>query len=146
MLKFLVIIYILTNSLVTIAQKSVDTIDNAVEIINEKENDIQICINTIQSQPVYKRGKKQLFLDIIQNANYPKTALNDSIEGKVFIGFTIDTLGKIIKPRVVKGIRADLDLEALKTIKALGDWIPATQQGNKIAVKYVLPVNFKLNN
>ncbi len=31
-------------------------------------------------------------------------------------------------------------------MKLLGDWTPAIENGIKVSVKYVLPINFKINN
>ena len=74
---------------------------------------------------------------IISNLNYPATAKRDSVEGKVIIQFYIETNGEIQNVTVLKGIRSDVDEEAVRIVKAMPKWI-----GTTVRVKYKLPINF----
>ncbi len=76
--------------------------------------------------------------------NYPNSALKDSIDGIVFISFWLDTLGASFDHKIVRGIRDDLNLEALRVAKMIKFNEPAKQRERPIKVKYVIPVDFKL--
>ena len=58
-------------------------------------------------------GAKETAEFIKNNIDYPNSALKDSIEGRVIVAFMIDTLGATFDHNIVRGVRYDLDLEAL---------------------------------
>lgn len=75
---------------------------------------------------------------------YPLSAKKDTIEGTVVISFKIDTLGLTVNHKVVKGIREDLNNEALRVAKLIKFDRPALQKGRPIEVEYTVPVVFDL--
>ena len=83
--------------------------------------------------------------DYIQTElKYPLSAVQDTVEGTVIVSFIIDTLGKTIFHRVVRGVRDDLNNEALRIAKKIKFDIPATQKNRPIAVPFSVPVVFDL--
>ena len=92
----------------------------------------------------YKGGDKRLWRIISKNLSYPAEALKDSVTGSVYVYFTIDTKGRSTDIKVVKGIRDDLDKEAVRVVEMLDEWIVATQNGRKVATKHMLPIKFSL--
>ncbi len=97
----------------------------------------------VENPPLYK-GDLKTFIQ--QQINYPETAKIDSIEGKVYICFWVDTIGNTVEHKVVKGIREDVNNEALRITKLIKFEKPAMQQGNPVRVSYTIPVVFKLKN
>lgn len=77
---------------------------------------------------------------------YPLSAIKDTVEGTVVISFIIDTLGLTINHKVVKGIRDDLNNEALRIAKQIKFDKPALQKGKPIAVEHTVPVVFDLRH
>ncbi len=77
---------------------------------------------------------------------YPKTAVKDSIQGVVHVSFWIDTLGMTKQHKILKGIRKDLNEEAIRVSKLIKYKIPAMQKGKPIEVRFVVPIHFYLNN
>ncbi len=78
---------------------------------------------------------------MMRNLVYPESAAKDNIQGKVLVSFTVDKTGAVVNPRVIKGVRADLDSAAISVIRKSPKWKPAPS-GNDCTVN--LPVNFKL--
>lgn len=102
-----------------------------------------VPIMVIENAPIFKGNIK----DFIQkNLNYPKTAIKDSIEGSVIIEYWIDIDGKTIDHKVLKGIRKDLDDEAIRVTKLIKYESPATQRGIARILRFCVPVDFKLSN
>ena len=90
-------------------------------------------------------GGQQALLDFLrQNVNYPEQAKKDSIEGRVVVGFVIDTDGSITDPKIVRSVHPLLDAEALWVVKLMPKWEPGYQNGIPVRVKYNIPVTFKL--
>lgn len=62
-----------------------------------------------ESMPIF-RGDLLEFIK--SNLIYPPSALKDSLEGKIFVSFYVDTLGNTISHSIVNEIRNDLNEEA----------------------------------
>ena len=78
---------------------------------------------------------------------YPEEAKQKQIEGRVPVKFVVGKDGKISDIHVVgKNIDPLLKDAAIKAVAQLPDWIPGEDEhGNKVAVYYTLPINFKLD-
>lgn len=103
-----------------------------------------VCMITfMEVAPVFKGD----LIEFIQGElDYPASAKNDNLEGTVFIAFTIDTAGCTDDHKVAKGIREDLDNEALRVAKLIKFETPAMQRDKPIKVKFVVPVKFNIKS
>ena len=96
-------------------------------------------------QPEFKGGMPGLGQFLAQNLRYPADAQRTRIQGRVLISFVVCTDGTLCDYEVVKGIDSSVDQEALRVVKAMsGRWKPGSQRGQKVRVKYNMPVNFTL--
>ena len=96
-----------------------------------------------ESMPIF-RGDLSEFIE--SNIIYPPSALNDSIEGKIFVSFYVDTMGNTINHSINNEIRNDLNEEALRVTRLIKFEKPAMQNGKPTMVKYTIPVEFNLSN
>lgn len=101
-------------------------------------------IKQIELAPEFPGGKKEMRNYLSANIVYPKKARKKGIEGKVIIEFVVNKKGEIINEAVFKGINSLLDNEALRVVKEMPRWKAGKQDGKKINVKMLLPVNFIL--
>lgn len=126
------------------------TTDQEFENINnadfENEDDSFIIVGMVhESQPEFPGGLDSLYKRIRQNFIYPEQAKKDSIQGKVFVTFTVDTMGFIQNPEVVRGRHPLLDQEAIRLIKTLPKYkTPAKLNGKSVPLKFTIPIRFKL--
>lgn len=102
-------------------------------------------IDALESWPIYKGGVESLSRFVEEKICYPKTAIKDSLEGIVYILMDVNLDGSTSNHAIIKGIRDDLDNEALRIAKLIKFEKPAMQQGLPIKVKYVLPIRFQLS-
>jgi len=100
-------------------------------------------ITFIEEAPLFKGDLKEF---IQSELDYPLSAKKDTIEGTIVISFKIDTSGLTINHKVAKGIREDLNNEALRVAKLIKFDRPALQKGRPIEVKYTVPVVFDLRH
>ncbi len=98
----------------------------------------------VEQQPEFPGGLEAMMKFIQKNMKYPAQARRMGTEGKVFIGFVVNSDGKIVDVNTIKGISADCDKEATRVIGLMPPWKPGKQNGRAVRVRYVLPVNFKL--
>lgn len=120
--------------------------DNAVQSLDSdttrKEN-VFICYET----PASFRGGYDAMLKFLQeNVVYPPKAVKDSVQGKVFVKFVIDSLGYVGEVKVVRSVREDLDSEAVRVVKMMPRFSPARWFGKTVSSKMTLPVTFKLQD
>ena len=105
------------------------------------ENGIhQVC----EEMPEFPGGMRECMNWLGKNVNYPATAQEKGIQGRVIIQFVVERDGSITEPKVVRGVNPDLDKEALRVVSAMPNWKPGKHKGEVVRVKYTLPVMYRL--
>lgn len=123
-----------------------DIIDDADPIIPVNEVPVTEKIFTwAEEMPEFPGGNGELLGFFAKNINYPEIAIRAGVEGKVILSFVVDKSGAINDAKVLKGIGAGCDEEALRVIKSMPRWKPGKQNGNAILTRISVPVVFKLN-
>ena len=96
-------------------------------------------------QPKFHGGTSAFYQFLGQNIRYPTDASRKGISGKVLLSFTVCEDGSLCDYNVEKGVAKDIDEEALRVVKKMsGKWEPGQMRGQKVRVRYNLPVNFQL--
>ena len=98
----------------------------------------------VEEQPSFPGGLPALFKYLAAEVKYPVIAQENGIQGRVVTSFVVDKEGNIKQVKVERGVDPALDAEALRVVKAMPKWIPGKQKGEVVAVRYILPVQFKL--
>lgn len=75
---------------------------------------------------------------------YPVYQCYNGIQGRVICQFVVEKDGSITNLHVVRGVDPNFDKEALRVLSSMPPWIPGENKGEKVRVRYTLPVNFKL--
>jgi protein TonB len=100
--------------------------------------------HTLDRPPLFIGGDAALAAYTTQ-LQYPQQAQERNIQGKVTIGFVVNTQGQASAHRVLQGIGGGCDQEALRIAKTIPDeWIPAQLEGKDVAVEYELTLTFRL--
>jgi TonB family protein len=105
----------------------------------------EIFYDTYGEQPEYPGGLNGMMRFLQNNLVYPKDARRSGSQGKVFVGFVVNTDGSLSEIEVVKGVTYSIDKEAKRVVGIMENWKPGVQRGELVRVKYVLPINFKLS-
>jgi len=82
---------------------------------------------------------------IAENIRYPGSAAKDSIAGKVYIQFVVNSDGHVDRVKVARGVNPDLDKEAVRVVKSSPKWTPGKQRGKAVNVAYTIPIIFSLD-
>jgi protein TonB len=97
-------------------------------------------------QPAFFIGGDAALAEYTSKLVYPASAQTSNIQGKVVVGFVIDTLGHASKHHLVQRIGGGCDEEAMRIARTLPEqWIPARVGGHAVPVEYELPLNFRLS-
>lgn len=79
-----------------------------------------------------------------QEIQYPHLLRTMGVEEKLFMQIIIDELGRVDSVKVMRGEEPEFIAEAKRVLQSMPEFEPATQQGNPVPVKIIIPVNFKL--
>jgi peroxiredoxin len=119
--------------------------------------------------PQYPGGISELMKFLSYNIKYPVEAEHYGVEGRVLVNFFVETDGTVSDIKVVnadlknrlsdkkfskyseqdkfamreKG-EGQLKEEALRVVRKMPNWDPAMRRGEKVRVKYTLPISFGL--
>ena len=100
----------------------------------------------IEVMPEFPGGESAMSKFIGDNLLYPETARNNNVEGRVVAQFIVRNTGLIDSIKILRGIGGGCDEEVIRIIKSMPAWKPATQKGKAVSVKFILPVNFVLED
>ena len=99
-----------------------------------------------KQDPQFPGGESGLFRFLGKHLRYPSAAIENNIEGTVYLDFIVDSTGTIRNIKITKDIGGGCGEEAVRVIKLMGKWIPAMQDGKDVNFDFHLPVKFQLAN
>ena len=76
---------------------------------------------------------------LYNNVRYPESARADSLEGRVLLQFVVSERGEVIDPRVVQGIRPDLDQAALQALEGIRFFFPVFRMESRLRFSSCYP-------
>jgi TonB family protein len=101
---------------------------------------------TLDTPPQFKGGQKKLVRFLNKNLHYPSSAEELGVEGKVFVYFIIEANGTLSNFKVLRGIGAGCDEEAIRVLRLSPNWQAGTLNGVEVRSSYVLPITFIWGN
>ena len=130
-------------------------------------------LDTCDKLPEFEGGQEQLMKLLQANVRYPETAQSMGVQGRIVVKFIVEKDGSVSDVKVCKkDITPSLEgatviaygedkpkrteEELRKATKALeeetirvarltsGKWTPGEQDGQKVRVKYIFPISFRL--
>jgi TonB family protein len=102
------------------------------------------CLDDSFEPAEYPGGNSELMRFISHNVRYPQEAIENDIQGKVYISFIVEKDGSISGVRVVRGVSKELDFEAIRVVCYFPNFIPGKCDGQTVRSRYNLPINFRL--
>jgi TonB family protein len=89
-------------------------------------------------------GMKAIVTAIQRNLRYPAEDKQNKTEGRVLAAFTVDEGGQAGNVKIIQGLSATINAEAVRAIEALPKFTPGKQNGRAVAVSFTVPLNFRL--
>jgi protein TonB len=110
------------------------------EVIGGGEEEAEVLF--AEQDPVPPGGDLTEYF--VKNIKYPQKAINQDVEGKVFVTFVITSKGDVDDVKLLKGIGYGCDEEALRVVKAMPKWTPGKNNGREVKVRMNIPIVFRL--
>lgn len=99
----------------------------------------------VEDKPTFQGGDANTFTKwVYGNIVYPELAIENGIQGRVTVQFTIDKDGSVKDVQVLRGADSTLDKEAVRVISKSPKWSPGKQRGKAVKVKYTFPIIFQM--
>lgn len=99
---------------------------------------------SMENPPSYPGGMAKFYDFLGENMKYPKAAIDNKVEGTVFVSFTVEQDGSLSDIKVDRKLGSGTDEEAVRVLSLSKRWNPGMQNGKVVRVKYNIPVKFKL--
>ncbi|MBK0381481.1 TonB family protein [Pedobacter sp. SD-b] len=100
--------------------------------------------NELETFPTFNGGLSAFGSFLSHNLRYPSNAIDNNLQGRVYLQFVIEKDGALTDAKVIKGIGGGCDEEALRVINLSPKWNPGTQRGKPVRVNYTVPIFFQL--
>ena len=110
----------------------------------EEEESAQQIFTVVERQPEFPGGTAELFKYLSKAIKYPVIAQENGIQGRVVCSFVVNRDGSIVDIQVMRGVDPSLDKEAVRVISVMPKWKPGEQRGKPVRVRFILPVQFRL--
>jgi protein TonB len=85
-------------------------------------------------------GKSDMYKFLAKNFKYPEKALKANVSGPVLLQLKIDSVGRIVSVKALKGPGFGLEEECIRVVKLMPAWRPARISGKAILSRYDLPI------
>ncbi|MDX2443776.1 MAG: energy transducer TonB [Bacteroidales bacterium] len=125
--------------------------DSEIEIIQylpqeeEVEEEEAEIFFIVEDMPSFGGPGQDGFREYIaNNLDYPQTAAENGISGRVFVNFVVEPDGSVSHVTLLRGIDPALDNEAIRVVKSSPKWSPGKQRGKPVRVLFTFPINFQL--
>ena len=100
----------------------------------------------VEEMPLFPGGEDSLKSYLTRNLVYPETARLANVEGTVYIQFLVSRTGAVANVKVLRGVSAELDNEAVRVVRHMPAWKPGKTDGDIVQVQYNLPIRFILKD
>ena len=128
-------------------EMSTQKVEETTEVANEEsakkgpKKSSKKVYDHIENMPTFNGNLNQW---LVQNMKYPVEAMNKKEQGKVIVQFIVSKNGEVSEPKIIRSVSPALDKEACRIVLAMPKWNPGKLKGKPVAVRFILPITFRL--
>ena len=82
--------------------------------------------------------------DLGENLKLPEEDQERGMQGRMVVGFIVEKDGSLTNVKVLRPVDIALDAEVLRVVKGMPKWIPGRHNGQRVRVRYLLPIHICL--
>ncbi len=131
---------------VVLKKGEIDDTEIVVGEIIDPEQEDNVYEAIVDVRPTFPGGDEKLMEWISQHIVYPPGCWESHIQGRVIIRFLIKADGSVGEAEIIRGVYPELDKEALRVVKSLPKFNPATLNGKAVEYWFTLPIIFRLTD
>ena len=127
------------------ASIGVEIMDYVAVVEEEEVEEEAIPFALVEEKPKFQGGDANDFSKWVNSKLvYPELAKENGVQGRVTLQFTVYTHGSVRDVKVLRGVDASLDKEAVRIVSMSPKWTPGKQRERPVKVTYTFPVLFQL--
>ena len=131
---------------VVLKKGEIDDTEIVVGEIIDPEQEDNVYEAIVDVRPTFPGGDEKLMEWISQHIVYPPGCWESHIQGRVIIRLMIKADGSVGEAEIIRGVYPELDKEALRVVKSLPKFNPATLNGKAVEYWFTLPIIFRLTD
>ena len=97
-----------------------------------------------EQMPIYEGGDAALLKYLRENLKLPEEYKERGIQGRMVVGFIVEKDGSLTNVKVLRAVDIAIDAEVLRVVKGMPKWIPGRHNGQRVRVRYLLPIHICL--
>ena len=122
-------------------------VSNRTQQKKELEQEKDQAYIMVEKMPTFQGGDLNVFRNWVQSKlQYPKEAMDKGIKGRVVCSFVVEKDGSLTDFDVLQSPDKSLADEVVRILKTSPKWEPGEQRGEKVRVKYTVPIVFSIGN
>ena len=98
--------------------------------------------NQFDRMAEFPGGQNACFQFLREHIKYPEEAKTANEHGRVVVSFLIDEMGDISDIKIKNSVGYYADQEAIRLVRMMPRWIPATKNGKAVQCRMSLPITF----
>ncbi len=127
------------------ANLGVEITDYVEQVEEEQVEEEAIPFQLVEEKPKFQGGDANEFSKWVNSKLvYPEIAKENGVQGRVVLQFTVNPDGSVSGVKVLRGVDASLDKEAVRVVSSSPKWTPGKQRDRAVKVTYTFPVIFQL--
>lgn len=115
--------------------------NGVLEIKMKKTGEV---FTVVEEMPQFPGGTEALKTFVYSTLKYPTIALENGIQGQVYVKFVVEKNGAVTNAKISRGVDPSLDKEAKRIVESMPKWNPGKQNGEAVDVAFTMQINFKL--
>ena len=120
-------------------------VSNRTQQKKESEQEKDQAYIMVEKMPTFQGGDLNVFRNWVQSKiQYPKEAMDKGIKGRVVCSFVVEKDGSLTDFDVLQSPDKSLADEVVRILKTSPKWEPGEQRGEKVRVKYTVPIVFSI--
>lgn len=100
--------------------------------------------DVVETNAQYPGGEEECIKFLSTHIKYPRVAQEKNIQGRVLTQFFVDKDGTITDVEAIRSPHELLSKEAIRVVKLMPKWIPATLGSKPVRSRFVMPVMFRI--
>jgi len=97
-----------------------------------------------EQMPIFEGGDAALLKYLGENLKLPDEYKERGMQGRMVVGFIVEKDGSLTNVKVLRAVDIAIDAEVLRVVKGMPKWIPGRHNGQRVRVRYLLPIHICL--
>ncbi|MFM8912216.1 MAG: energy transducer TonB [Flammeovirgaceae bacterium] len=117
-------------------------VDLPVAVAEPAEEETDEIFTIVEEAAMPVGGMTAFYKYLQENMRYPAVARRNGVEGKVMVQFVVGKDGTINEVKVLRGIGAGCDEEAVRVMEKAPKWNAGKQRGKPVRQRCIVPIIF----